>query len=130
MEARKPISGCFFDSVFQWEGASRVEFDSAKWRTVTLLGRYKRRKTAGGGSRGIVECVDAMQCAVSHDFYSEVRGKALKGGYITVIHTCGRHGQYHAHVHLIATSGGYDAQAESWEHLTYLPYDLLRRKWQ
>ena len=64
------------------------------------------------------------------DFYSEVRGKPLKGGYITVIHTHGRNGQYHPHLHVIATSGGYDAQAESWEHLDFLPYDLLRHKWQ
>ena len=38
------------------------------------------------------------------DFYSEVRGKTLKGGYITVIHTHGRNGQYHPHVHVLATS--------------------------
>jgi hypothetical protein len=64
------------------------------------------------------------------DFYSDVRGKALKGGYITVLHTPGRNGQYHPHLHLIATSGGYDGQSERWEHINYLPYDLLRRKWQ
>jgi hypothetical protein len=61
------------------------------------------------------------------DFYSEVRGKALRGGSITVLHT---HGQYHHHLHLLATSGGYDDQGERWEHLQYLPYALLRRKWQ
>jgi hypothetical protein len=64
------------------------------------------------------------------DFYSTVRGKALKGGYITVLHTHGRNGQYHPHLHLLATSGGYDAQGARWEHLQYLPYALLRRKWQ
>src|SRR4029450_7215238 len=37
---------------------------------------------------------------------------------------------YHPHLHLIATSGGYDGQGERWEHLQYLPYALLRRKWQ
>jgi hypothetical protein len=31
---------------------------------------------------------------------------------------------------VLATSGGYDAQGGHWEHLQYLPYDLLRRKWQ
>src|SRR5919202_1026781 len=73
-----------------------------------------------------------MRCGVQclNDFYSTVRGKALKGGYITVLHTHGRNGQYHPHLHLIATSGGYDAQGARWEHLQYLPYDLLRRKWQ
>src|SRR2546421_5352508 len=64
------------------------------------------------------------------DFYSEVRGKALRGGYITVLHTHGRNGQYHPHLHLLATSGGYDAQGARWEPRQYLPYDLLRRKWQ
>ena len=31
---------------------------------------------------------------------------------------------------MIATSGGYDAPGERWEHLQFLPYELLRRKWQ
>jgi hypothetical protein len=73
-----------------------------------------------------------MRCGVQclDDFYSDVRGKALRGGYIVVTHTHGRHGQYHPHLHLIATSGGYDAQGACWEHLQYLPYALRRRKWQ
>ena len=37
---------------------------------------------------------------------------------------------YHPHLHVIATSGGYDAQTESWAHLHFLPYDVLRHKWQ
>jgi hypothetical protein len=73
-----------------------------------------------------------MRCGVQclDDFYSTVSGKALRGGYITVLHTHGRNGQYHPHLHLLATSGGYDAQGERWEHLHYLPYALLRHKWQ
>src|ERR671912_1131042 len=64
------------------------------------------------------------------DFYSTVRGKALQGGSLTVLHTHGRNGQYHPHLHVLATSGGYDAQGNRWEHLHYLPYALLRRTWQ
>src|SRR6266566_3752922 len=73
-----------------------------------------------------------MRCGAQclDDFFSTVRGKALRGGYITVLHTHGRNGQYHPHLHLLATSGGYDAQGARWEHLQYLPYELLRRKWQ
>src|SRR5438309_3675508 len=73
-----------------------------------------------------------MRCGAQclDDFYSTVRGKALRGGYITVLHTHGRNGQYHPHLHVLATSGGYDAQGACWEHLQYLPYALLRRKWQ
>jgi hypothetical protein len=69
-----------------------------------------------------VQCLD--------DFYSAVKGKPLQGGYIVVLHTHGRNGQYHPHLHVLATSGGYDAQGARWEHLSYLPYALLRRKWQ
>jgi hypothetical protein len=68
------------------------------------------------------QCLDA--------FYSTVRGKALCGGYITVLHPHGRNGQYHPHLHVLATSGGDDAQGARWEHLQYLPYALLRRQWQ
>jgi hypothetical protein len=79
------------------------------------------------------ELVNAlMRCGARclDDFYSEVRGKALKGGDITVIHTQGRNGQYHPHLHVIATRGGYDGAQERWEHLSFLPYELLRHKWQ
>src|SRR5262247_1838692 len=73
-----------------------------------------------------------MRCGVQclDDFFSDVRGKALRGGYIVVLHTHGRNGQYHPHLHLIATSGGLDSRGQRWEHLQYLPYALLRRKWQ
>jgi hypothetical protein len=73
-----------------------------------------------------------MRCGAHclDDFYSTVRGKTLQGGYITVLHTHGRNGQYHPHLHVLATSGGYDAQGARWEPLQYLPYALLRRQWQ
>jgi Putative transposase/Transposase zinc-binding domain len=73
-----------------------------------------------------------MRCGVRclDDVFSRVSGTSLKGGYIVVIQTHGRHGQYHPHLHVLATSGGYDEPGERWEHLHYLPYALLRRKWQ
>src|SRR5207244_828340 len=64
------------------------------------------------------------------DFSSAVRDKPLRGGSMTVLHTPGRNGQYHPHLHRIATSGGYDASGERWEHWSYFPYELLRRQWQ
>lgn len=69
-----------------------------------------------------VECLD--------DFYSSVSRKKLKGGYIVVLQTHGRNGQYNVHLHIIATSGGIDAKEGKWVHLGYLPYHLLHKKWQ
>lgn len=73
-----------------------------------------------------------MKCGVKclDDFFREVSGKTLKGGYIVVVQTHGRNGQYNPHLHIIATSGGWDAQAEQWVHLGYLPYPMLHKKWQ
>jgi Putative transposase/Transposase zinc-binding domain len=73
-----------------------------------------------------------MKCGVKclDDFLSTVSGKALKGGYIVVIQTHGRNGQYNPHLHIISTSGGWDEQAEQWVHLGYLPYPMLHKKWQ
>ena len=48
--------------------------------------------------RGAAQCLD--------DFSRTVRGQALNGGSSTVLHTHGRHGPYHPHLHLLATSGG------------------------
>lgn len=61
-----------------------------------------------------VKCLDA--------FFSDVRGKALKGGYIVVLQTHGRSGQYNPHLHIISTSGGLGKANNKWEHLDYLPY--------
>jgi hypothetical protein len=47
-----------------------------------------------------------------------------------VIQTHGRSGQYNPHLHCIATSGGWDQEAQQWMHLDYVPYPLLRKKWQ
>ena len=69
-----------------------------------------------------VQCLD--------DCFSRISGRTLKGGYIVVIQTHGRNGQYNPHLHCIATSGGWDQQASQWVHLDYLPYPMLRKKWQ
>ncbi len=73
-----------------------------------------------------------MKCGVQclDDFFSTVSGKPLKGGYIVVVQTHGRNGQYNPHLHIIATSGGWDEQAQKWVHLGYLPYPMLHKKWQ
>jgi Putative transposase/Transposase zinc-binding domain len=94
--------------------------------TVPAMCRTTFYQNAAGVLSACMRC--GAQCL--DDFSSTVRGKALKGGSITVLHTHGRHGHDHPHLHLLATSGGDDGQGARWEHLQYLPYELLRRKWQ
>ena len=73
-----------------------------------------------------------MRCGVRglDEVFSRVSGTELKGGSIVVIQTQGRHGQYNPHLHIIATSGGWDRQAQPWIHLDDGPYALLRKQWQ
>ena len=94
--------------------------------TVPAMFRTTFYQHAAGVLSAFLRC--GAQCLDA--FYSTVKGTPLQGGYITVLHTHGRNGQYHPHLHVLATSGGYDAHADRWEHLDYLPYALLRRTWQ
>jgi hypothetical protein len=109
---------------------SRVLHEGVIYRHIILTVPAMFRTTFYQNAEVVLNAF--MRCGAQclDDFYSTVRGKALRGGSITVLHTHGRNGQYHPHLHLLATSGGYDDQEERWEHLEYLPYALLRRKWQ
>ena len=61
--------------------------------TVPAMFRTTFYQNAAVVLRAFMRC--GAQCL--DDFYSEVRGKALRGGYIVVLHTHGRTGQYHRH---------------------------------
>jgi hypothetical protein len=109
---------------------SRVLHEGVIYRHIILTVPARFRTTFDQNAavvlRALIRC--GAQCL--DDFSSTVKGKALKGGSITVLHTHGRNGHSHPHLHVLATSGGYDAQGARWEHLQDLPYELLRRKWQ
>lgn len=109
---------------------SQVLHDGVIYRHIILTVPAMFRTTFYQNAAVVLSAFIRCGAQCLDDFYSTVKGKALKGGYITVLHTHGRNGQYHPHLHLLATSGGYDAQGACWEHLQYLPYALLRRKWQ
>jgi hypothetical protein len=64
------------------------------------------------------------------DYYSEILRKEVRGGYIIVLQTHGRNGQYNVHLHIIATSGGLNKATGKWEHIKYMPYPLFHKKWQ
>jgi hypothetical protein len=70
-----------------------------------------------GGARCVAEC------------FSRIRGRTRKGGYIRVIQRHGRKGQDTPHLHCMATSGGWEQQAQQWVPLEYVPYPRLRPKW-
>ena len=73
-----------------------------------------------------------MRCGVRclDDCFRRVSGTPLTGGYIVVVQTHGRRGQYTPHRHSIATSGGWDQEAKQWAHIDYVPSSMLRKKWQ
>src|SRR6058998_2871077 len=109
---------------------SQVLHEGVIYRHIILTVPAMCRTTFSQNAAVVLSAL--MRCGAQclDDFSSTVRGKVLKGGSITVLHTHGRNGQYHPHLHLLATSGGYDALGAHWEHLQYLPYALLRRTWQ
>ena len=109
---------------------SRMLHEGVIYRHMVLTVPAILRQTFYQQSKAVLS--PFMRCGVRclDDVFSRVSGKNLKGGYIVVIQTHGRNGQYNPHLHIIATSGGWDQQARQWVHLDYIPYPLLRKKWQ
>src|SRR5499433_957773 len=109
---------------------SRMLHEGVIYRHLVLTVPEILRKTFYQQAQAVLS--PFMRCGVRclDDVFSRVSGKQLKGGYIVVIQTHGRNGQYNPHLHIIATSGGWDQQAKQWVHLDYVPYPMLRKKWQ
>jgi hypothetical protein len=109
---------------------SKMLHEGVIYRHMVLTVPEILRKTFYQQSKEVLS--PFMRCGARclDDVFSRVSGRALQGGYIVVIQTHGRNGQYNPHLHIIATSGGWDAQARQWVHLDYLPYAMLRKKWQ
>jgi hypothetical protein len=54
---------------------------------------------------------------------------SLTIGTMIVLQTSGRSGRYNPHLHILFTAGGVDPQGR-WKPVSYIPYELLHRKWQ
>ncbi len=71
-----------------------------------------------------------MDCAAKSALeVLQSRGSDAIPGIIAVVHTFGRDLKFHAHVHLLMTEGGLTGNNE-WKDIPFLPYNLLRKKWQ
>src|SRR6266571_4152882 len=122
---------CAKVSVDTWVSqVSKVLHEGVISRQIRLTVPAMFRVTFSHNAALLLSAVRRCGSQCLDDFSSAVRDKPLRGGSMTVLHTPGRNGQYHPHLHRIATSGGYDASGERWEHWSYFPYELLRRQWQ
>ena len=117
-------------SVNQVAQVSKILHEGVIYRHIVLTVPDVLRTTFYQNAQALLS--PFMRCGVRclDDVFSRVSGKPLKGGSIVVIQTPGRNGQYNPHLPIIATRGGWEPQAKQWMHLDYLPYPMLRKKWQ
>jgi len=57
------------------------------------------------------------------------KGVDLDIGSIVVLQTAGRPGIYNPHLHILLTEGGITPE-NRWKSISYIPFDLIHRKWQ
>ena len=50
-------------------------------------------------------------------------------GLVVVLQTAGRPGNYNLHMHILLSSGGVTPE-NKWHQISYIPYEILHRKWQ
>ena len=67
--------------------------------------------------------------ACIQEVFSRCAGVDLDIGTIIVLQTAGRPGQYNPHLHALVTGGGLTPD-EAWKTLSYIPFELIHRKWQ
>jgi hypothetical protein len=63
------------------------------------------------------------------DILNTCSGAKLDIGNIIVLQTAGRSGHYNPHLHILMTAGGLD-QKSQWKSVSYIPYELMHKKWQ
>lgn len=63
------------------------------------------------------------------DVFATCAGVELDIGSIIVLQTAGRPGNYNPHLHILLTEGGITPQ-NTWKTVSYIPFDLIHRKWQ
>ena len=67
--------------------------------------------------------------ACIQEVFSRCAGVDLDIGTIIVLQTAGRPGQYNPHLHCLVTGGGLMPDA-AWKGVSYIPFELIHRKWQ
>jgi hypothetical protein len=63
------------------------------------------------------------------DILNTCSGVKLDIGNIIVLQTAGRSAHYNPHLHILMTAGGIDP-LEQWQNVSYIPYEMMHRKWQ
>ena len=67
--------------------------------------------------------------ACLRDVFETCAGVKLDIGTIIVLQTAGRSGNYNPHLHILVTGGGLDPQNQ-WKEVSYIPFEMIHRKWQ
>jgi hypothetical protein len=74
---------------------------------------------------------DLMKCGVQmlSDALTWFKKRSLEAGYVVVLETAGRAGNWTPHLHILMTSGGMTPE-NRWLEIGYFPYEVLHKKWQ
>jgi hypothetical protein len=63
------------------------------------------------------------------DIFSTCARTPLDIGSIVVLQTAGRPGTFNPHLHILVTGGGLTSHGR-WKPVSYIPFDMVHRKWQ
>ena len=67
--------------------------------------------------------------ACVRDVFAQTAGIQLDIGSIVVLQTAGRPGNYNPHLHILVTGGGLNPEG-GWTPVSYIPFEMIHRKWQ
>ena len=72
-----------------------------------------------------------MKCGVQmlSEALSWFKKVPLEAGYVVVLETAGRAGNWNPHLHILMTSGGVTPE-NRWREVSYFPFEELHKRWQ
>lgn len=111
---------------------SRMLQPGVKYRHIVLTVPDVLRKFFYNNRKSAKILKKFMPCGYKclEDVVSTALKQMVKIGAIIVVQTNGRSGHFNPHLHVIMTSGGINELTGKWVELKFLPYEIIRKKWQ
>jgi hypothetical protein len=78
---------------------------------------------------GLLSPLMRAGAACVRDVFARTAGVELDIGSIVVLQTAGRPGNYNPHLHILVTGGGLNPEG-GWTPVSYIPFEIIHRKWQ
>ena len=120
-------SSCGHKATNNWIHQSIETFLKAPYQHITFTIPEQLRLLARTNRRIVF---NIMFQAAKNTVLETCKILGYRPGIMTVMHTFGKDLKFHPHIHLVVTCGGLSPDRTQWRTKSYLPHQVLKKKWK